>query len=112
MPVVSVNKERLKAAMEAADRAEAGAASGEDASSDDIWGKLDKLLEQAGQALDKIKTFDHNINIAATVATTMGTLVNSTELVSLLAAPELELRSIPHTPHRTMTFKTKQPQPK
>ena len=35
-----VNKERLKAAMEAADRAEAGAASGEDASSDDIWGKL------------------------------------------------------------------------
>ena len=34
---VRVNKERLKAAMEAADRAEAGASGGEDASSDDIW---------------------------------------------------------------------------
>ena len=36
-----VNKERLKAAMEAADRAEAGAAAGVDS---DIWSKLRGLL--------------------------------------------------------------------
>ena len=52
---VRVNKERLKAAMEAADRAEAGAASEDDHG---VWTKLNSLLLQADEISDKIKTFD------------------------------------------------------
>ena len=59
-----VNKERLKAAMEAADRAEAGAAAGVDS---DIWSKLRGLLQQADEISDKIKTFDLNVPGAAGV---------------------------------------------
>ena len=45
---VRVNKERLKAAMEAADRAEAGATS-EDS---DVYKKLDDMLLQATEIVD------------------------------------------------------------
>jgi hypothetical protein len=78
-----VNKERLKAAMEAADRAEASGAA-PDGTQDSVWEKQDELLRNAGSILDDIKRFDHNFNIAASVATTIGTIVNSNELAGLL----------------------------
>ena len=68
-----VNKERLKAAMEAADRAEAGAAKDDAAG---VWAKLNDLLQQADKITDKIKTFDLNVPVAAGVATTIGTIFN------------------------------------
>ena len=74
---VRVNKERLKAAMEAADRAEAGVAS-KDACG--VWTKLNSLLLQADEISDKIKTFDLNVPIAAGVATTVGTFFNAKSL--------------------------------
>ena len=61
-------KERLKAAMEAADHAEAGVAS-KDARG--VWTKLNSLLLQADEISDKIKTFDLNVPVAAGVATTV-----------------------------------------
>ena len=83
-----VNKERLKVAMEAADRAEASGAT-PDGTQDSVWEKQDELLRNAGSILDDMKRFDHNFNIAASVATTIGTIVNSNELVGLLDSPDL-----------------------
>ena len=67
-----VNKERLKAAMEAADRAEASGAA-PDGTQDSVWEKQDELLRNAGSILDDIKRFDHNFNIATSVATRFAT---------------------------------------
>jgi hypothetical protein len=78
-----VNKEKLKAAMEAADRAEASGAA-PDGTQDSVWDKQDELLRDAATILDDIKKFDHNFNIATSVATTIGTIVNSNELSGLL----------------------------
>ena len=52
-----VNKERLKAAMAAADRAEAGAAA---APEDDVWSRLDKLMADADAITDQLTKFDLN----------------------------------------------------